>query len=264
MTHSCRGSTTHVAMATISSRGKRGTCGIDVVRHDARPLLGSTLPLADGGLGSSSLSELSESECDREDAMRRTLSCAGFAFLATHTFLATMCIRLSGHAHDCACVKRVRTFNRTHLSLNAGTGGAGGRGEMGRMCWRACAAGAAGAASSRGGAAGRASDDAPICAGLHVRRARAASHPCPCFLAPVQVARRSSASAAAPACGRCGPSGCGPSPGVPPPLTRILCSCSPCTGCGFWLALFWLALGCMAMGLSWAQWWEVTFGSSSL
>jgi len=124
---------------------------------------------------------------------------------------------------------------------------------MGRMCWRACAAGAAGAASSRGGAAGRASDDAPICAGLHVRRARAASHPCPCFLAPVQVVRRSSASAAAPACERCGPSGCGPSPGVPPPLTTILCSCSPCTGCGFWLALFWLALGCMAMGVSWAQ-----------
>ena len=135
---------------------------------------------------------------------------------------------------------------------------------MGRMCWRACAAGA-GAASSRGGAAGRASDDAPICAGLHVRRARAASHPFPCFLAPVQVVRRSSASAAAPACERCGPSGCGPSPGVPPPLTTILCSCSPCTGCGFWLALFWLALGCMWL---WEcpgrKWWEFTFGSSSL
>ena len=185
------------------------------------------------------------------------------AFLATHTFLATICAFDFLATHDCACVQSVQPSPHTP-SLNAGTGGAGGRGEMGRMCWRACAAGAAGAASSRGGAAGRASDDAPICAGLHVRRARAASHPFPCFLAPVQVVRRSSASAAAPACERCGPSGCGPSPGVPPPLTTILCSCSPCTGCGFWLALFWLALGCMAMGVSWAQWWEVTFGSSSL
>ena len=200
---------------------------------------------------------------DREDAMRRTLSCAGFAFLATHTFLATICAFDFLATHDCACVQSVQPSPHTP-SLNAGTGGAGGRGEMGRMCWRACAAGA-GAASSRGGAAGRASDDAPICAGLHVRRARAASHPCPCFLAPVQVVRRSSSSAAAPACERCGPSGCGPSPGVPPPLTTILCSCSPCTGCGFWLALFWLALGCMWL---WEcpgrERWEFTFGSSSL